>query len=153
MAMKELDSPGPLATVAARARVLLAEDDPSLRSLIAGVLRDDGLEVLEIPDGNALVDTLADSVAEDGSLAGFDLIVSDVRMPGFTVLEVMAGMRRLLFRTPIVLITAFGDGRTHLRARQLGAAFVFDKPFDLDDLRVAVEKLLPRKVLGSGGGS
>jgi DNA-binding response OmpR family regulator len=117
------------------------------------VLREDGHEVLEIPDGNALVDTLADSVAEDGSLAGFDLIVSDIRMPGFTVLEVMAGMRRLLFRTPIVLITAFGDARTHLRAHQLGAAAVFDKPFDLDDLRASVSRLLPRRAPGERGAS
>ncbi len=151
--MNELHSSGPLATAFPRARVLLAEDDPSLRSLIAGVLREDGYEVVEIPDGNALVDTLADSVADDGSLAGFDLIVSDIRMPGFTVLEVMGGMRRLLFRTPIVLITAFGDARTHLRASQLGAAAVFDKPFDLDDLRASVSRLLPRRAPGADGAS
>lgn len=149
--MNEIDPPRPLATAASRPRVLLAEDDPSLRHLIAGVLRDDGLDVVEIEDGNALVDMLADSVAMDGSLRGYDLIVSDIRMPGFTVLEIMAGMRRLLFRTPIVLITAFGDARTHQRARQLGAVAVFDKPFDLDDLRASVAKLLPRRAGGVNG--
>jgi DNA-binding response OmpR family regulator len=149
--MNPLDPPRPLATAAGAPRVLLAEDDPSLRSLIAGVLRDDGFEVTEVPDGNAFVDLLADSVAADGSLVGYDLIVSDVRMPGFTALEIMAGMRRLFFRMPVVLITAFGDPRTHQRARQLGAAAVFDKPFDLDDLRASVAKLLPRFPLGGKG--
>jgi DNA-binding response OmpR family regulator len=151
--MTELDPPRPLATISKIPRVLLAEDDPSLRSLIAGVLREDGLEVIEIPDGNAFVDLLADSVAADGSLSGYDLIVSDVRMPGFTALEIMAGLRRLLFRTPIFLITAFGDERTHLRAQQLGAVAVFDKPFDLDDLRASIAKVLSRSAAGSDGGS
>ena len=124
------------------ARLLLAEDDVELRSLIAGSLREDGFEVVEVADGNALVDRLADAMAADGSLDGFDLVVSDIRMPGFSALEVMTGMRRMLFRTPIVLITAFGDPKTHERARRLGAARVFDKPFDLDELRVAVTELV-----------
>lgn len=150
--MNELHPPRPLAPAAPPPRVLLAEDDPSLRSMIAGMLREEGVEVVEIPDGNAFVDLLADSVASDGSLEGYDLIVSDIRMPGFTALEIMAAMRRLLLRTPIVLITAFGDPRTHVRARQLGAAAVFDKPFDLDDLRASVSKLLPRRGGRPNGG-
>jgi CheY-like chemotaxis protein len=142
MKLAERHSP---ATLFVPPRVLLAEDDPSLRSLIATSLREDGYEVVEVPDGNALVDRLADGVAADGSLDGIDLVVSDIRMPGFTALEVMAGMRRLLSRTPIVLITAFGDARTHRRAEQLGAAVVLDKPFDLDELRSTVTRLLAKR--------
>ena len=135
-------SPGELPKALVPARLLLAEDDVELRSLIATSLREDGFEVVEVADGNALVDRLADAMAADGSLDGFDLVVSDIRMPGFSALEVMTGMRRMLFRTPVVLITAFGDAKTHERARRLGAARVFDKPFDVDELCAAVTELV-----------
>jgi len=141
--MKSVETNTQPGTISLR-RVLLAEDDPSLRTLIAGALRQDGVEVIEIADGNALVDHLAEGVAKDGSLDGFDLIVSDIRMPGFSALEVMGGLRRLLARTPVVLITAFGDPRTHQRARQLGAVAVLDKPFDIDQLRAMVAGLLKK---------
>jgi len=133
-------SPGELPKALVPARLLLAEDDVELRSLIATSLREDGFEVVEVADGNALVDRLADAMAADGSLDGFDLVVSDIRMPGFSALEVMTGMRRMLFRTPVVLITAFGDAKTHERARRLGAARVFDKPFDVDELCAGVSE-------------
>jgi CheY-like chemotaxis protein len=135
----------PLQRTFVPARILLAEDDRELRALIASALRDDGFEVVAVEDGNTLVDHLADGMAADGSLDGYDLIISDIRMPGFTALEIMTGLRRLLASTPIVLITAFGDPKTHERARRLGAAAVFDKPFDVDELTRAVVKLLEER--------
>jgi len=134
--------PNPLSKAFVPARLLLAEDDSELRALLASSLREDGFEVVEVADGNALVDRLADAMAADGSLDGYDLVVSDIRMPGFSALEVMIGMRRMLFRTPVVLITAFGDPKTHERAKRLGASLVIDKPFDVDELRSAVTKLV-----------
>jgi DNA-binding response OmpR family regulator len=128
------------------ARVLLAEDDGELRSLIAHALRGDGFDVVEVEDGKALVDSLADALAADGALDGYDLVVSDVRMPGFTAIDVLSAMRPFLTRTPVVLITAFGDPRTHERARLLGAAAVIDKPFDVDDLRIRLRELLRRRL-------
>ena len=134
--------PTPLSKAFVPARLLLAEDDSELRALLASSLREDGFEVVEVADGNALVDRLADAMAADGSLDGYDLVVSDIRMPGFSALEVMIGMRRMLFRTPVVLITAFGDPKTHERAKRLGASLVIDKPFDVDELRSAVTRLV-----------
>jgi DNA-binding response OmpR family regulator len=141
--MQTFDSdPSPKAV--RRARVLLAEDDSELRELIAESLRSAGFEVIELGDGGALVDWLGRSIGPDGSPRGFDLVVSDLRMPVFSALDVLAAMRRFLARTPFILITAFGDARTHERALQLGAAAVLDKPFDLDDLRAALDRVLAR---------
>ena len=72
-----------------------------------------------------------------------DLLVSDIRMTGFTGLEVLAGLRDLTWRIPTLLMTAYGDDATHAQARSLGARAVFTKPFDLDDLRTVVLNLLP----------
>jgi len=128
------------------ARLLLAEDDLELRKLLADVLRGDGHEVSEARDGNELLDMLSGSprnVAQEP----FALVISDVRMPGLTAFDVLSRLQRVLIDTPVILITAFGDQTTHLRAQRLGASRVFDKPFDFDDLRTAVDELLrqPRR--------
>ena len=121
-----------------RIRILLAEDDPEFRALLAATLREDGFEVVEARDGHALLDYLADAVSSEGDIDQFDLVVSDIRMPGYSALDILAGAHRALRHTPVILITAFGDRATHERARNLGARAVFDKPFELDDFRTAV---------------
>ena len=119
-------------------RILLAEDDPELRALLAETLREDGFEVVEARDGHALLDHLADAMSSEGDIDQFDLVVSDIRMPGYSALDVLAGAHWALRHTPVILITAFGDRATHERAKHLGAKAVFDKPFELDDFRTAV---------------
>jgi CheY-like chemotaxis protein len=129
--------------VARRTRVLLAEDDPAMRSLLAWMLRRDGYDVTEAQDG---VEAVAYVLASWGfGAAGrrqFNLIISDIRMPGWTGLEILAIMQVASQPTRVILITAFGSAETHEQARRLGAAAVFDKPFDFEDLRAAVSNLM-----------
>lgn len=122
-----------------RRRVLLVEDDPEMRELMALALRGDGYEVREAADGLEALRLLG---AEENP--GFDLVVSDVRMPGCSGLEMLQRLRGRPSQIPVVLVTAFGDRETHARARRLGAALL-DKPFELNDLRELVfEALDPR---------
>jgi len=114
--------------------VLLAEDDPDMRALMAWTLRADGYEVQEVADGDELLRVLG--TVEDGSERP-DLVVSDVQMPGASGLEVLARLRASRTPLPVLLVTAFGDWETHARAERLGAE-VLDKPFELDDLRKRV---------------
>ena len=65
-------------------------------------------------------------------------MVSDVRMPGLTGLEVLEAIRSWEHEMPVLLITAFGDMETINTARRLNTTAVFNKPFDVDDLRIAV---------------
>src|SRR3954470_12837935 len=102
----------------APARLLLAEDDLELRELLACVLRADGHEVVEACDGNELW-ALLSRESEPDARAPFSLVVSDVRMPGLNAFEVLTRLRRALTETPVILITAFGDPTTHLRALRL----------------------------------
>jgi DNA-binding response OmpR family regulator len=120
------------------ARVLLAEDDRELRGLLALTLREDGYEVKEAADGAELLEALS----EAGEGATFDLVITDIRMPRHTGIDVLSRLRWTDGELPVILITAFGEERTHQLAERLGAAAVFDKPFDLDDLRVAVTHTL-----------
>jgi CheY-like chemotaxis protein len=139
-------SDDPLSPTAQRARrVLLAEDDQELRWLIAHALRSAGFEVLEVADGLALLDKVGVSLLDTLELDAIDLIVSDVRMPGWTGLEVLAGLNSAGCHTPMVLITAFGDPEVHAAGKRLGAAAVLDKPFDLNELSSLAARLLDPK--------
>lgn len=124
------------------ARLLLAEDDPELRHLLATVLRRDGHHVTEARSGVELLDWVAAELDEHGSLDRFDLIISDIRLPGFSGLDMLASLRTAECPVPVVLITAFGDETTHAQAERLGAAAMFDKPFDVDDLRTTVAHVI-----------
>ena len=120
------------------ARIVLAEDDDSMRRLVAAVLRRDGFEVLEIEDGVGLLERVGKSILGRSHAGSIQLIIADNRMPVLSGLDVLGRLRRADDATPFILITAFGDTATHSEAARLGASAVFDKPFDLDDLRLAV---------------
>jgi DNA-binding NtrC family response regulator len=110
--------------------VLLAEDDAELRKLIAATLRGEGYEVLEAANGMELLDALELMIVRRRPYA----IVSDVRMPLLSGMDVLAVMRAASTEIPVILITAFGDIDTHGEAHDLGAAAILDKPFDMSAL-------------------
>ena len=130
--------------------VLLAEDDEELRRFLSEVLQKKGYRVTEAQSGDDLLDRLWERSRREGK---FDLIVSDVRMPGFTGLEVLDGLRDecdpSIGDTPVIFITAFGDSEVHAEADRLGA-IVFDKPFDVDELCAYAAEVLNRKALPDG---
>lgn len=124
-------------------RILVAEDDAEMRRLVVETLRKDGYDVAEAPDGGRLLVTLAREYGKPGTEASTDLVVSDIRMPVCTGMQILEQLRAARWRVPVILMTAFGDAATRERATSLGAV-LFDKPFDLDDLRTAVAVLLQR---------
>lgn len=116
-------------------QVALAEDDDDLRSLLATMLRRAGYHVREFSSGAQLLLTLVPPAR------GVDLVISDIRMPGASGLEVLANLRGGDQTVPVVLMTAFGDRSTHERALELGAAALIDKPFELDELLSLADRL------------
>ena len=125
-------------------RVLLAEDDREMRALLALSLRKYGYDVVECADGVSLLTHLAAYLLPtEYNREQFDLIISDIRMPGVTGMEVLEGRPEIAEFPPMILITAFGDEETHRSAKKYGAAAMFDKPFDVDDLLEKVRSILP----------
>ncbi|HVW30303.1 MAG TPA: response regulator [Polyangiaceae bacterium] len=131
----------------AKSRVLLAEDDSAFRSTMSLLLRSDGYDVVEVGDGGDALDELVRSLSDESSLRIFDVIITDVRMPGFSGMDVLRAVRGLPEAPPVILMTAFGNKETHREAHRLGALTVLDKPFDLDDLRTAVADALSQRML------
>jgi DNA-binding response OmpR family regulator len=124
-----------------RPRVLVAEDDAQMRRLVVDALTKDGYELVEECDGGRLLVRIAAIYSFDRTVDPFDLIVSDVRMPVCSGLDILKGLRDAHWDTPVVLMTAFGDDETRARAHKLGA-LLFDKPFSMQSLRAKVRELL-----------
>jgi len=122
-------------------KILLAEDDYEMRRMLAFRLRKEKYEVIECRDGYQLLDHMGNPVFE-GQPDDFDLIISDIRMPGITGLEVLEGIYQSEWFTPMILITAFGDTEVHAKAEALGAAAFFDKPFDIEKLLDKIKEVL-----------
>ena len=122
-------------------RVLLAEDDVHMRRLLALALRHRGYDVSECRDGMSLADEIGSAVLLEETEA-YDLVVSDIRLPGVTGLEILEGLSALPDLPPFLLITAFGDRETHEAAERLGAAALLDKPFEIDEFVAVVDEIL-----------
>jgi DNA-binding response OmpR family regulator len=130
-----------IALLVSVSKILIAEDDAEMRRMLGAFLRRCGYGVELVSTGTELQERL-EVLARTTSAP--DLVIADIQMPGLTGMHVLAWTRRYLPSVPFILITAFGDARTHDRARGLGA--VFDKPFDMDDLRERVRTLLDQDV-------
>ena len=122
-------------------RVFLAEDDVEMRLMIASALRRDGHFVLEARDGPGLLLEIGHAYWGDLPDSTPTVVISDLRMPGRDGLAILRGLREHAWCPPFILITGFGDRAIHEEAARLGAHAVFDKPFDLDELRAAVIRL------------
>jgi len=132
-------------------RILLAEDDDEMRILLTWSLRWEGYEVVECRNGTDLLDALSGATAEDEA-DGVALVISDIRMPGISGLDVLRSLRLSESFPPVVLITAFGDEETHAEADRLGAIALFDKPFDIEDLVAKVHEILNDRKQTAGKG-
>ena len=113
-------------------KILLGEDDRELRELLAFSLFRAGFSVTSCDNGLKLLECLESMGGADRE--HFDLVLTDLRMPALTGLEVLEALHDLPGRPPFVCMTAFGDPETHAAARRLGAEATIDKPFDIDRL-------------------
>ena len=122
-------------------RILVAEDDHEMADLVVGALRKAGYDTETCHDGLELLRHLKFSESDD--LTEFDLVISDIRMPHISGLDVLRAKNYGGEFPPIILITAFGDEWTHGKAQYLGAVDIFDKPFEIADLVSRVRELVP----------
>jgi two-component system response regulator (stage 0 sporulation protein F) len=126
--------------------LVLAEDDHDLRETLALALRREGYEVVELEDGWQLLTYLASQMLSDGEDSSVDVVISDVRMPGKSGLDVLAGVQWGPRPPPFILVSAFCDPQTQAEAARLGAAALISKPFSLDEMRTLVRDVEGRRL-------
>ena len=122
-------------------RVLVAEDDAEMRRLMIESLTSDGLEVVDAADGGQLLIHITSQYRLRPEPEPIDLIVTDIRMPIVSGLDIVRSVREAGWPTPIVMVTAFADQDTRLRASELGAVLL-EKPLKMSVLRLSVRSLL-----------
>jgi two-component system, OmpR family, alkaline phosphatase synthesis response regulator PhoP len=133
-------------------KILIADDESNLQSLLSLCLTTDGYEVSLSSDGQQTMDALARE--------RFDLLLLDLSMPVMDGLSVLRAMRELPTITaakapPVIVMTAHGSVRSAVLAIRLGAADFLEKPFSPDDLRLSIAAVLdeaPRIVARPGAG-
>lgn len=120
-------------------RIFIADDDLEMLRVMTMVLRDDGHEVETFTSGAELWRGI---VASMKSVDPVQLVISDVRMPEFTGLDVSAGIQAAFFSVPVLLISGFADEDVRSEAGRAGVRGVLAKPFSLDAFKAAVDQVL-----------
>src|SRR5215212_7313573 len=116
-------------------RILVVDDQELMRDSLTATLTRAGHDVVACNDGPAAVDRLS---------AGprFDLLITDLKMPRMTGIELLAEAKRLRPEMPVVLMTAFATVQTAVEAMGLGAYDYIQKPFDGEEIKHLVDRTL-----------
>jgi len=120
-------------------RILVVDDERSMRELLAIVLRREGYEVLLAENGRAAVDLLEREPV--------DLLISDIKMPDLSGVEVLRAAKKVDQDILGIMITAFASTDTAVEAMRLGACDYLSKPFDIDLLKMKVREKIETRQL------
>ncbi|CAG0999416.1 Regulatory protein AtoC [Phycisphaerales bacterium] len=119
--------------------VLVVDDKEMMRDSVATTLQRAGFNVAVAPDGAAAVDAAARQRP--------DAVITDMRMPGMTGIELIERLREVDEELPIILMTAFGTIETAVKAMKLGAFDYLTKPFEGDELVISVKRAVEHRRL------
>jgi two-component system response regulator PilR (NtrC family) len=120
-------------------RVLVVDDEQSMRDLLAIMLRQAGYDVVVADGGEAAMEIL--------KAESFELVVTDLRMRKVDGMSVLKAAKQLSPRTVVLVVTAYASTETAVEAMKLGAYDYVTKPFKLDELKVTVANALERRRL------
>src|SRR3954470_12000557 len=116
------------------AKILVCDDQEMMRDSLASTLARDGHEVTAAVEGALALQRLA--------AARFDLLITDLKMPRMTGIELLAEAKKLRPEMPVVIMTAFATVQTAVEAMKLGAYDYIQKPFDGDEIKLLVDRTL-----------
>jgi two-component system response regulator PilR (NtrC family) len=123
----------PTASVApGKVRILVVDDEPSMREMLRIVLRRDGYEVIIAENGRDAIEQLRKSHV--------DLLLSDIKMPDVTGVEVLRAAKDINRDIVAFMMTAYASASTAVEAMRLGAVDYFTKPFSMDELRLKIRQ-------------
>jgi len=115
-------------------RVLVADDEKNMRWVLSQALTAEGYEVIEASDGKSAMEAVGEQAP--------DLMILDHKMPAPDGMEVLRRVRGKDLSFPVIMLTAHGNVATAVEAIKAGATEYLTKPFDLEELKLAVEKAL-----------
>jgi two-component system response regulator PilR (NtrC family) len=120
-------------------RILIVDDEQSMRELLAILLKKEGFEVVTAGSRAEAAAALARGTV--------DMVLTDVRLPDGDGIEVLRHVKAAAPETGVIVMTAYGTTETAVAARKLGAAAYVLKPFDVDELRIVIRDTLAARDL------
>ncbi len=120
-------------------RILVVDDEESIREFLEIMLRKEGYEITCVEDGQKAIDILKKKT--------FDLIISDLQMPNVTGIELLKHCREAYPDVMFMMITAFGTAESAVEAMKMGAYDYITKPFKIDEVRINIANALRSKNL------
>ena len=121
------------------ATLLVADDDPAVRQSLERTLEREGYTVVLAPDGHAALERIRSG--------GIDLVLSDLRMPGLTGIELLREVKAVSPDLDVIMLTAFGTVEEAVTAMKDGAVDFLTKPFQRAQLIRVIRKALERRAL------
>ncbi|MEI6085479.1 MAG: sigma-54 dependent transcriptional regulator [Verrucomicrobiota bacterium] len=121
----------------ARAKILIIDDEESPREALRFILKDRYELVLRDTGGTGLA-----ALQNEGP---FDAVLLDMKMPDMTGLDVLAKVPEFAPGTPVVMVTAITEARPAVQAMKMGAADYLNKPFDVQEIRLVVERVIKER--------
>lgn len=119
--------------------ILIADDEEEIRNSLSIVLREEGYRCATAPNGSTAIEALKEH--------SFDILVTDLKMPGATGIEVLEEALKYSSDTMTIIITAHATVETAIQALRKGAADYILKPLDFDEVILRIENLLKQKNL------
>jgi two-component system response regulator AtoC len=113
--------------------ILIADDDAAIRGLLRTFLESEGYSISEAQTGGEVVKLISNG-------HNVDLLLMDLRMPELSGIEILQKIEDQSLDVPVVLMTAFGTSNIAIKAIQLGAHDYITKPFELEDVLVAIQR-------------
>jgi len=120
-------------------RILVVDDEKSMRDFLSIMLKKEGYEVVTAENGGDALKTVQGEI--------FDLVISDVKMPGLDGIDVLKAVKEVSPETVVIMITAFATTETAVEAMKLGAYDYIIKPFKVDELKLIIKKALEKHSL------
>ena len=122
-----------------KGRILIIEDEKSLREVLRILLEEEGYEISTASNGLEGMDYLKNDI--------FDLVITDIKMPKADGFEVLKKVKELSPSTIVIMMTAFGTTESTIEAMKMGAYDYIHKPFKIDEVRLVIQKAFEKKNL------
>jgi two-component system response regulator PilR (NtrC family) len=122
-------------------KILIVEDEKNMNEVLKILLEGEGYDVTSAFDGYEGSEIIKKDI--------FDLVITDINMPGMDGFDILRIVKELSPDTIVVMITAFGTTESAIEAMKLGAYDYIDKPFKIDEIRLIVKKAIEKKKLSA----
>jgi DNA-binding NtrC family response regulator len=123
-------------------KILVVDDEEGARDLFNTILTDEGYDVSLANGGEEALGLFKSNP--------FDLVITDIKMPIMDGLQLLQEIRKMGSKTDVIMVTAYGEVESYLKAMSLGAAEYINKPIRIKELKQIVHKVLTEQRARSG---